>query len=501
MTTISSTSSSSSTASTTSSSSNTATGSATEALLTSLGASGNINATSLADQLSVAQYSGQVSQYNSKNTKLSTEISDASNLMNLTSTLTTSLHSLITAGSLAPTPQIANSAVATVSAGTTTGSGTHTLEVDALAQGQTIASPTISSSATDVGSGSLTITLGSISGSTFTAGSQSAITVNIAAGSSLADVASAINIAGAGVSAYVATNSDGQRLVITGSQGASNAFTVSASEDSADPGLSKFAWDPSSSGASGTAATLAASATNASFIVDGVSRTSTSNSITDAVPGVTLNLTGTNTGNQTVISFSSPASAITTSMNDLVTALNSIVSQLNTYTAAGGDLANNAGARTLQRSLSSLSTTTIMPYATTGQPSTLGDLGLTTNKDGTFTLNSTTLTAALGSNASAVAAMFTVGVHGVYSTIYKLSSSVSDPTNGNSLAGSVKSMTAQQSTIAAQLSTIATQQASLRTALVSQFSSLNAVVTASKSTQSFLTQQVALWTNSSNSSG
>jgi flagellar hook-associated protein 2 len=476
----------------------TSTGSATEALLTELGVSGNINATGLADELSQAQYAGQVDQLNSRSTALTTEISDASSLMNMTSSLASSLDSMINAGQLSSAPQIANSNVATVSTGSVQGSGTSTLEVDSLAQGQTIASPTIAAGATDVGSGSLTISFGTVSGSTFTAGSTSPVTINVAQGAKLSDVATAINNAGAGVTAYVATNSNGQQLVITGPQGAANAFTVSATENASDPGLSQFAWAPgtSGSGSSGSGAALAASASDASYILDGVQRTSASNSISDAAPGISLNLTGTNPGNPTTISFTDPTQAITTGMNDLVSALNTIVGQLNTDTAAGGPLGNNPGANALQQALSGLSTTTIMPDATTGQPSTLSDLGLTTNKDGTFTLDTTILDSALQNNPQAVAAMFTTGLNGVYGTIDNISQSVNDPVNGNSLAGTVSDMQTQQSTIATQLSTIATQQATLRTQLVSQYAALNSVVSADKSTQSFLTQQVALWTNS-----
>jgi len=474
----------------------TATGSATEALLTELGVSGNIDASSLADELSEAQYSSQVDQLNSQNSALSTEISDSSTLMNMVSTLASSLSTTITDGELSSTPQIANSAVATVSAGTTAGNGgTTTLEVDALAQGQTVASPTIPASTTDVGSGSLTITFGTISGSTFTAGSASPTTIAIAAGSSLSDVATDINNAGVGVTAYVASNSSGQQLVITGPQGAANAFTISASEDASDPGLAQFAYDPATSSASSGGATLAQSAGDASYILDGVARTSSTNSITDAAPGISLNLTGTNVGNPTSISFSDPTQAITSGMNDLVTALNSIVTQLNTDIAAGGPLADNPGAQALQQALSGLSSTVVMPDAGTGQPATLGDLGLTTNKDGTFTLDTTILGNALQSNPAAVAAMFTTGANGVYATIDNLSLNASNSADGDSLAGQVSDMQSQQSTIASQLSTIATEQSTLRTQLLTQYAALDSVVTADKSTQSFLTQQVSLWTN------
>ncbi len=496
-TTASATSASDSSAST----STTATGSATEALLSELGVSGNINATSLADELSQAEYSGQVDQLNSQNSTLTTQISEASTLMNMTSSLASSLDSLITAGQLSSAPQIANSAVATVSAGTTTGSGTTTLEVDTLAQGQTIASPTIASSTGDVGSGSLTITFGTIAGSAFTAGSASPVTIAVAQGSTLSDVATAINAAGAGVTAYVANNADGQQLVVTGPQGAANAFTISATQDATDPGLAQFAWSPDTTADPGSGSTLAAAATDASYVLDGVQRTSASNSITDAAPGISLNLTGTNQGSPTTISFTDPTQAITSGMNDLVSALNAIVTQLNTDTAAGAALDNDPGARALQQALSGLSSTTVMPDATAGQPATLGDLGLTTNKDGTFTLDTSVLDKALQSNPTAVAGMFTTGVNGVYATIFNLSQAVNDPTNGDSLAGSVKDMQSQQTSLATQLSTISTEQTALRTQLVSQFAALNSTVTADKSTQSFLTQQVALWTNTTATTG
>ena len=484
------TSSTSSTGSTSTTSSN----SATQALLAQLGGSTAIDATGLATQLSQAQFAGQVDQLNTQSSAITSQISEASTLMNMTSSLASSLDSLITSGTLAAAPQIANSQVATVSAGTVTGSGTSTLEVSALAQGQTIASPVSAASTTDFGSGSLTISFGSVQGSSFAAdATRSPVTVTIAAGASLSDIANAITTSGAGLSAYVATNSNGQQLVISGPEGAANAFSISASESATDPGLAQFAYTP---GAAGNGASLAEAASDASYTLNGVQRTSGSNSITDAAPGISLNLTGTNVGNPTTISFSDPTSQISTAMTNLVSALNSIASELGTDTAAGAALNNNPGARALTQALSSLSSTVVMPDAAPGAPKTLGDLGLTTNKDGSFTLDSTVLNNALHSNPAAVSAMFTTGINGVYSTIYNLSQTVNDPTDANSLAGSVKSLNTQQSNITTQLSTLSDEQTALRTQLINQFSALNSVVMADKSTQSFLTQQVALWTNS-----
>lgn len=480
----------------TSSTASTSANSATQALLSQLGGSSAIDATGLATQLAQAQFAGQIDQLNTRNSAISTQISEASTLMNMTSSLTTSLNTLITSGTLAATPQIANSQVASVSAGTAPGHGSATLEVSALAQGQTLASPVQPAATTDFGSGSLTITFGSGQGSTFAAdASRSPVTVTIPQGASLSDIATAITASGAGLSAYVANNANGQQLVVSGPEGAANAFSISASEAAGDPGLAQFAYTP---GASGNGATLAEAASDAAYKLNGVQRTSASNTITDAAPGISLNLTGTNVGNPTTISFSDPTSQIGTAMSNLVTALNSIATELGTDTAAGGALNNNPGARALQRAMSSLSSAVVMPNATGNQPRTLGDLGLTTNKDGSFTLDSTVLNSALHANPAAVSAMFTTGINGVYATIYNLSQTVNNPVDANSLAGSIKSLNSQQSTISDQLSKLNDQQTALRTQLINQYSALNSVVLADKSTQSFLTQQVTLWTNKTN---
>lgn len=492
MTTISSTSSTGSTSSS-SSGSTTSSNSATSALLTAIGAGGGIDVTGLADQLSQAEYASRIDQIHTRQSALNSQISAASRLMNLMSSLTSSLNTRLSQGDLAATPSIANSAVATVTAGTATGSGTSTLEVTALAKGQTLTSPTLGSSSATIGSGTLSISFGTLSGTNFTADSaRSAVSITIAKGATLADVATAINQSGAGLSAYVATNTDGAQLVIKGPQGANNAFTISASEAADDPGLSQLAWTPTSGSGN-----LAARAGDASFVLDGVTRTSHSNTIVDAAPGISLKLTGTNAGNPTTIGFSDPTSTIAAAMNDLVSALNQVTTELNTDIAVGGSLNNNSAARSLQSSLQTLSSTTIMPHAAAGEPATLADLGVGLAKDGTFTLDTARLNSVLAAKPSAVAAMFTTGLYGIYSTIYKVSQSATASTSTTSLAKSISTLTAQGNTLTTQLSTIATQQAALRTDLISRFSALNTTVAASKSTQSFLTQQVALWTKSS----
>lgn len=481
---------------TTSTTSATSSGSATAKLVSALGGGSGIDAASLAEQLAAAQFAARLDQISARSDKLTTQISAASTLKSMISTIASSFGDRVRTGDLAVMPQIANGAVATVSKGTLTGSGTSTLEVTSLAKGATLVSPAYSGGATSsVGAGTLTIRFGTVSGTTFTAdSSRSQVDVTVAAGATLADVANAINAKGSGVTAYVATGTTGAQLVLKGKDGAVNGFQIEASEDPANPGLAALAWTPA-----GDASRLKSTATDAAYVLDGVPRTSISNTITDAAPGLSLKLTATNVGSPTTISFSDPASGIETAMSDLVAALNEMVAELNRDTdPTSGTLSNNPGAREMRRQLGSLALTKVMPTAATGEPSTLAELGLKTNRDGTFTFDSARLSATMASSPTGTAKMFTTGLYGVYATLDKIARAVTSTSNGNSLGGSLASMTTLQTKLATQKSDIETKQEALRQKLVTQYAGLDSRLSGSKSTLSFLQAQIDAWNAKSN---
>ena len=115
--------------------------------------------------------------------------------------------------------------------------------------------------------------------------------------------------AAAGVTAYVAQTTSGAQLVLKGQSGAKNGFVLEATETPGDPGLANLAWTAGSS-----ATRLKATSADAAYSIDGLQMTATSNTITDAIPGLNLSLAGTNTGSPTTITFSDPATAITTAI-------------------------------------------------------------------------------------------------------------------------------------------------------------------------------------------
>jgi flagellar hook-associated protein 2 len=461
----------------------TSSSSATANLVASLGGSTGVNASALAEQLAAAEYAPRLDRITSKSERLTTQISAASTLRGMISTLASSFGERVRAGDLAVSPVIANAAVATVSKGIASGSGTASLEVTSLAKGQTITTPVLGAATSTTGSGTLTVRFGTVASGAFTADTaRAAVDITIAQGATLSDVASAINNSGAGVTAYVAADADGARIVLKGKDGAANGFVLEATENPADPGLSALAWNPASA-----PARLAAAASDAVFILDGVRQRSTSNTISEAAPGLNLKLTGTNPGAPTTISFSDPGTAITGAMQDLTSALNEMMAELNRSTdPVSGTLNADPGTRALRRSMATLAGSIVMPNAAAGAPSTLADLGLSTNRDGTFKLDTVRLAATLGRDPVGTSAMFTNGLFGVFSTFDKLSRTTTSNADGASIGGSIARMTTLQSTLSTKRTTLETKQEDLRVKLLSRYASLNRQVSGAQSTLSFL---------------
>ncbi|BBC72141.1 flagellar hook protein [Altererythrobacter sp. B11] len=467
--------------------------SSTSSIATTLGAGSGIDMSALASQLSKAQYEDRIERLNTRTDTLEAQISSASSIKNVLSQFVSALGDRVRTGDLSPRPAIANASVASVSSPLgTAGSGSYTLEVETLATGQRLSTPAFASRDTAVGAGSLTFRFGSTTASGFTAdGAQEPVTVEIPSGATLADVASAINAKKPGVTAYVAQTSSGAQLVLKGAEGQQNGFIVEASETPGEEGLAALAWNPSSGG---DPARLLATSGDASYKLDGLQMTSASNDLGEVAPGLALKLSGTNSGAPTTITFGNPAENITTMMGDLVQALNQVLGELLPATdALTGDLARDPGARALRQAFSQLSSTVIMPNAPEGSPRTLAELGLSTQRDGTFTLDSAQLSRALAADPEGVAAMFTPGLHGVYSTLYGIERSALSTADPGSLASSIARYQAQTSDVADALTEVADKQEALRASLASRFTRADSRIAASQSTLTFLQQQIDAW--------
>jgi flagellar hook-associated protein 2 len=468
--------------------------SATSSLISALDAGSGIDFGALATNLAAAQFAARSDRLTSRSETLDAKVSAASNIKSMMLNLDSSLGTMVRSGGLARTPEVANSTVATAAlTGTTQPTGTFSLEVTQLASAQRLASSAFTASTATVGSGTLTLRFGTVSGSTFTEDTgHAAVDITVASGATLADVARSINAANAGVTAYVANTVDGAQLVLRGAEGEANGFVLEAAEDAGDPGLSRLAWDPSS----GTGQLLA-TAQDAAFKVDGLSMTASSNDVSEAIPGLKLTLSATNVGSPTTVSFNDPTDIIASAMQDFTDALNQIVAELNKATGIGGDLASDSGARALRRSFSQLAGSVIMPEAT-GVAKTLADIGLKTERDGTFSLDTDRFKATMAADQDGVVAMFTNGIDGVYATFNKIYRDATSSANPGSLGSSITRYTDQLSEITEDQAELVEKQEALRVQLVSRFAVTESRISSSQSTLSFLQNQIKAWNSSDN---
>ncbi|WP_296719008.1 flagellar filament capping protein FliD [Erythrobacter sp.] len=464
-------------------------------IISALGAGSGIDFIALASNISDASFAFQRNTVEARRETLEAQISAAGQLRNAVTSLASALGDRIRNGDLAPRGELGNPGVARVSvpAGLSP-RGTYSLEVTSLAQGQTLVGNAYASRDDLVGEGTLNIRFGTAGAGNFTAdAARDPLAITVTSDDTLATLAARITReSGGAVSAYVATGADGAQLVLKGAEGAANGFVLepAGAGGGAVPGdLSYLGWNPASD-----AGELRADASDAEFLLDTVAMTSASNRVTGLPGGFTLNLTGTNTGAPTSLTFANNTDAISGVMSDFVAALNDISAQVKDLASPlGGELGNDPGARELRRDLAALAGQVVMPGAGAGEPRTLADLGLVLNRDGTFRLDTARLNQALETSPNAVAAMFTVGPSGVFATIDRFArdnSLVNDP---GSLGGSVRRFEAQLERSDDRLARIAEQQENLRERLTRDLAASERRVAASQSTLTFIRQQVDIW--------
>jgi flagellar hook-associated protein 2 len=405
MTTTSATSSSNSTANNAATPSTPTTAPNGAAILNALGAGSGIDTTTLVSQLVSASYDPKVSALTAQQTANTAKISSLGTLTSGIDAFASALQSLVAGGTLKSQPSTSDSTILTAStqAGTNLGTLSAQLEVRQLATAQSLASVALPSAATAVGQGSLTLTT-----------AKGNFNIAIGTGNdSLTGLAAAINATNtgttpSGVTATIVNDSSGARIVIKGQTGAANGFSLTPNSD-ASGDLTRFAY-AANPAVAGSSMTQAQSAQDAIIRMDGVDSSHSSNTISDLLSGVTLNLVSARVGATVSLGLTRPTEAITQAVNDYVAAYNSLKSELADATAVGsggsgqGPLYGNSAIRQMQSQLAKITSTALSSYP--NGPQTLAEIGVSTGQDGTLSVDSTKLAKALATYPDAVEAMF-----------------------------------------------------------------------------------------------
>lgn len=439
---------------------------------------------------------------------LNTQLSAIGQLKSLTSAMRDAADKL-TSLDLWNSTTTSSSDSASVTASTDSGAavGSYAVSVQALASAQTVSSSAFASGSATVGQGSLTLELGSWDSTqnppVFTGKSgASAVTIDIAAGDSLSAIRDKINAAGAGVTATIINDASGARLSLRSSAtGAENGFRVTAADDgsSGGTGLDALAYDPGNPSAG--AMSLNQSAANAQATINGIAISSASNTLTGVADGLTLNLLRT-TSSTVTVGVAANDGAVTSAVNAFVSAYNSLAGYIATQTKYD-PTSKTAG--TLQGDFTTVGEQSqlrgVLNQATgmTGLYSTLSDVGISVQADGTLAVDSTKLTSALG-HRSDLKQLFmadgdTAAQQGFMTRFRAL---------GDNLLGTDGSLSTRTTGIQAMLKTNSDDQASMQTRLdqtqqrlMAQYQALDTMMAQLNATSSYLTNQLAAMTKTS----
>lgn len=308
------------------------------------------------------------------------------------------------------TATASDSSVFSASATSTAVAGTYSLEVSSLAQAQKLVAAGQASSTAAIGSGAettVTFDFGTISGATFASNGNGTKSITLdSSNNSLQGIRDAINAAKIGVTASLINDGSDMpyRLVFSSdSQGVSNSMKVSVSGDAAVGSL--LAHDPA--GTQNLTQTVAAQ--NANFKLNGVAVTKTSNSVSDVLEGVTLNLSKV-TSSPASLTVARDTASVSNSISGFVKAYNDLATTLKNvsgYDAAskrGAVLQGDATVRSLQTQLRGILGTSVT--GTPGDLTTLSSIGVAFQKDGSLAVDQTRLNDAMTNHFDEIASLF-----------------------------------------------------------------------------------------------
>jgi flagellar hook-associated protein 2 len=414
-----------------------------------------------------------------------------------------------------------NNGAATITPTSAAQATTFSLDVDVLAQAQSVASSTITAGSA-VGAGTLTLRLGSWNsgGNVFTpAASSSDVPIVISATDTVSDIASKINAANAGVTATAFNDGTSDRLLIkSNATGVSGGFRIQATDadttNTDDAGLSRLAFDPATlNPATSTTFGMALAGNPVQFgqdakaRINGLAVTSSTNTLSGNIPGVTINLTATTTTgygtggevkNPIAMAVKVDTTPAVKNVQDFVKAYNALsqtLSDMTKYDAASqtaGPFQGDSVIVGLQNVLRS------MLGATSGAGGVyqrLSDVGIQMQRDGSLSIDSVKLGTA-ANNGDALQQLFTVDNKDPLTNGFavKLSAFTKGALNSTGmLSNESKALQRQLDSNSKAQDVVNQRAADVETRLKKQYSDLDAQMGRLTALNAFVSQQVTLW--------
>jgi flagellar hook-associated protein 2 len=346
--------------------------------------------------------------------------------------------------------------------------GSFKIDVKSLAQPERSYSSAFDSDdvANAAGSGTLTIKTGS----------GDAIDVAIDTADTLATIATKINKAGGGVSAGVFHDGDKYRLQLTGTKsGKANAVEFTESQ-----GLS-------------LGITEKLPATDAEVEVDGFTIKSSTNDVTGAVPGVTLNLVDTGIATVKVDrdsdAMKTKIDAFIKSYNDVMRTLNTEFSSTGTAKKSDDSLSGDSTLRALQSSMRSFASKIV----SNGDSAytTLASIGVTTARDGQLSVDTTKYNAAVSADYEGVSTLLAGRTDGAGAMATFTAGIERYVSSDGTLSSKIKGYTTQSDDYTKQIAGMQTRLDKYTETLNAQYTALEQTMSELKSQGSSLTAMLS----------
>ncbi len=367
------------------------------------------------------------------------------------------------------------------------------VEVAQLARAQSAASVGIAAGTAAGATGSMSIELGTWTGTAFAPGAAAATSVAVGATDTLGMIAGKINAVGAGVTATVLKDGANERLVVrSASTGQASGFRLNSP---ADPGLAVLGLTNPSDGL----AFVGQTALDAKVNINGVDVVSATNKMTDVVPGVTLQLSQTTVA-PAQITVENDIDAVTKNIQSFVdayNALNTTLSDATKYTAAtktGGPLQGDSTTVNLQNTLRA-----ILGSGSVGSSyAHLTDVGIERQTDGSLKVNTTKLSSAqqnmtnlknlfAANNSNVTTNGFGLKVRDFSRGLVAFDGAVTS--KSTALQGAIDRNTKDQDRVTDRAARVETQ-------LLRQYSALDAQMAQLTALNSYVTAQLAQWNKS-----
>jgi flagellar hook-associated protein 2 len=369
------------------------------ASISSTGVGSGLDVNSIVTQL-VALEKRPLTLLQTKASKIQTQISAFGSLKSKLANLNTVATRLADANNWNPlTASSSDSTAVAASVASTAKAATYTFEVTKLAQAQALSSGPYTASTSVVGTGTLTLELGTTVGSVFTpkSGALPKVLTIDSDHQTLAGIRDTINASAAGVTASIVTSGGASRLVLRGATGADNSIRVTASDADGNStntaGLSALAYDPAALAGAGRNLSQTQAAQDANYSLNGLALTSATNAPAGVVDGLTLTFNKLTTAPVDIV-VALDSAGLRKNINEFVTAYNGLNTLMKSQTlsdptgAANGPLQGDFTARALQ---SALTDTLHGSVGGLTGPASLSAAGIELQRDGSLLVNDTRL--------------------------------------------------------------------------------------------------------------